>query len=119
MRSPPGEADGGAAQVDRRQADRRRAREPAQGARAAARRARRVGTEIGNDVEVRVHDSTAEMRYLVIPRRPEGGMSFPGPNSLGSSPATPRPGPPKPSFPCRTRVLGWTYAPPARVRSAT
>jgi len=30
------------------------------------------GTEIGSDVEVRVHDSTADMRYLVIPRRPEG-----------------------------------------------
>ena len=28
------------------------------------------GTHIPNDVEVRVHDSTAELRYLVIPVRP-------------------------------------------------
>lgn len=35
------------------------------------------GTEIPDDVEVRVHDSTADMRYLVVPRRPAGteGMS--------------------------------------------
>ena len=30
------------------------------------------GTEIPNDWEVRVHDSTADMRYMVLPRRPEG-----------------------------------------------
>ncbi|MEQ8252287.1 MAG: nitrile hydratase subunit alpha [Oceanibaculum nanhaiense] len=30
------------------------------------------GTEIPDDVEVRVHDSTADLRYLVIPRRPAG-----------------------------------------------
>jgi nitrile hydratase len=30
------------------------------------------GTEISDDVEVRVHDSTAELRYLVLPRRPAG-----------------------------------------------
>jgi nitrile hydratase len=30
------------------------------------------GTTIPNDVVVRVHDSTADMRYLVLPRRPEG-----------------------------------------------
>jgi len=30
------------------------------------------GTELGDDVEVRVWDSTSEMRYLVIPRRPDG-----------------------------------------------
>lgn len=30
------------------------------------------GTTILDDVEVRVHDSTADMRYLVLPRRPEG-----------------------------------------------
>jgi nitrile hydratase len=30
------------------------------------------GTVLAVDVEVRVHDSTADMRYLVIPRRPEG-----------------------------------------------
>jgi nitrile hydratase len=30
------------------------------------------GLELGDDVEVRVLDSTADMRYLVLPRRPEG-----------------------------------------------
>lgn len=30
------------------------------------------GTELADDVEIRVHDSTADMRYLVLPRRPEG-----------------------------------------------
>lgn len=30
------------------------------------------GTPIPDDVEVRVHDSTADMRYLVVPRRPDG-----------------------------------------------
>ncbi len=30
------------------------------------------GTEIADDVEVRVHDSTAELRYLVLPLRPAG-----------------------------------------------
>ena len=30
------------------------------------------GVEVGPDVEVRVWDSTAELRYLVIPQRPEG-----------------------------------------------
>ena len=30
------------------------------------------GTIIPDDVEVRVHDSTAIVRYLVLPRRPEG-----------------------------------------------
>lgn len=35
------------------------------------------GLELGNDVEVRVWDSTAEVRYLVIPQQPTGtaGMS--------------------------------------------
>ena len=35
------------------------------------------GTELADDVEVRVWDSTAEVRYLVLPQRPEGtdGMS--------------------------------------------
>ena len=35
------------------------------------------GVELGDDVEVRVLDSTADIRYLVIPRRPAGseGMS--------------------------------------------
>ena len=30
------------------------------------------GTPIPDDVEVRVHDSTADMRYLVLPERPSG-----------------------------------------------
>jgi nitrile hydratase len=30
------------------------------------------GTMIPDDVQIRVHDSTADMRYLVAPRRPEG-----------------------------------------------
>lgn len=30
------------------------------------------GTEIGDGKEIRVHDSTADMRYIVIPERPAG-----------------------------------------------
>lgn len=30
------------------------------------------GTEIADDVTVRVHDSLADLRYLVLPRRPDG-----------------------------------------------
>ncbi len=33
---------------------------------------REFGTELPADVEVRIHDSTADMRYLVLPRLPEG-----------------------------------------------
>ena len=33
---------------------------------------REFGTEIPDDVRLRVHDSTADMRYLVLPRRPAG-----------------------------------------------
>jgi nitrile hydratase len=38
---------------------------------------REFGTELGPDVTVRVHDSTADMRYMVLPMRPAGtaGMS--------------------------------------------
>jgi nitrile hydratase subunit alpha len=38
---------------------------------------REFGVELPDDVEVRVWDSTAELRYLVLPRRPEAteGMS--------------------------------------------
>src|SRR5213080_1710009 len=38
---------------------------------------REFGLEVPDDVEVRVWDSTSEMRYLVLPERPEGteGMS--------------------------------------------
>ena len=32
----------------------------------------RFGTEVGSDVAVRVWDSTAELRYLVLPERPQG-----------------------------------------------
>ena len=30
------------------------------------------GVKVKSGVEVRVHDSTAELRYLVLPRRPSG-----------------------------------------------
>jgi nitrile hydratase len=33
---------------------------------------REFGLELGEDVEVRVWDSTAEVRYLVLPERPTG-----------------------------------------------
>ena len=33
---------------------------------------REFGTEIPDNVPVRVHDSTADLRYLVLPQRPEG-----------------------------------------------
>ena len=32
---------------------------------------REFGTEIGPDREVRVHDSTADMRYMIMPQRPK------------------------------------------------
>jgi nitrile hydratase len=34
------------------------------------------GVELGDEVEVRVVDSTANVRYLVVPRRPEGTESL-------------------------------------------
>ena len=34
------------------------------------------GLELGEDVELRVLDSTADIRYLVIPRRPEGAAEL-------------------------------------------
>jgi len=34
------------------------------------------GTDIANDVEIRVHDSTADIRYLVIPQQPAGTESM-------------------------------------------
>lgn len=37
---------------------------------------REFGTVIGDDVEVRVHDSNAELRYLVMPMRPAGTERF-------------------------------------------
>ena len=33
---------------------------------------REFGVELPEDVEIRVHDSTAELRYLVLPERPAG-----------------------------------------------
>ena len=33
---------------------------------------REFGFAVPDDVGVRVHDSNADMRYLVLPRRPEG-----------------------------------------------
>jgi nitrile hydratase len=33
---------------------------------------REFGLQLPNDVEVRVWDSTAELRYLVLPERPAG-----------------------------------------------
>ena len=33
---------------------------------------REFGTEIASDVEIRVHDSTADLRYMVLPMRPNG-----------------------------------------------
>ncbi len=30
------------------------------------------GTELSNTVEIKVHDSTADMRYMVLPMRPDG-----------------------------------------------
>lgn len=37
---------------------------------------REFGTVLDDDVEVRVHDSTANMRYLVVPQRPEGTQGW-------------------------------------------
>jgi nitrile hydratase len=37
---------------------------------------REFGTEIPENVEVRVHDSTADMRYLVLPERPAGSEAL-------------------------------------------
>ncbi|MGI9509147.1 MAG: nitrile hydratase subunit alpha [Geminicoccaceae bacterium] len=33
---------------------------------------REFGTDIPENVELRVHDSTADLRYMVLPKRPEG-----------------------------------------------
>jgi nitrile hydratase alpha subunit len=38
---------------------------------------REFGTEIADDMVVRVHDSTADMRYLVLPKRPSGTDGWP------------------------------------------
>jgi len=41
------------------------------------------GVELGDEVEVRVVDSTANVRYLIVPRRPEGTGSL-GEDELAS-----------------------------------
>ena len=35
------------------------------------------GVALGGDIEVRVHDSTAELRYMVLPQRPAGTEGWP------------------------------------------
>ncbi len=30
------------------------------------------GVELSDDIDVRVHDSTAELRYMILPQRPAG-----------------------------------------------
>ena len=47
------------------------------------------GTHIPDDVEVRVSDSTAIVRYLVLPKRPEGTENFRKKNSPASLRAIP------------------------------
>jgi nitrile hydratase len=42
----------------------------------------------GPDVEITVWDASAESRYMVLPRRPEGTEALDEPNSRRSSPAT-------------------------------
>jgi nitrile hydratase len=37
---------------------------------------RELGLEFGEDVEVRVWDSTSQIRYLVLPERPAGTEGF-------------------------------------------
>jgi nitrile hydratase len=44
---------------------------------------RELGTELPSDIEVRVWDSTAEQRYLVLPERPVGTESL-GENALAA-----------------------------------
>jgi nitrile hydratase len=34
------------------------------------------GTQLPDDVEVRVHDSTADLRYMVLPARPAGSEAL-------------------------------------------
>ena len=39
------------------------------------------GVELADDVQVKVWDSTAELRYMVLPQRPEGTDGFWGGHS--------------------------------------
>jgi hypothetical protein len=81
------------ADEERRTIERMDARSPAGGAKMVARawvdpayRARVVvepravlaefGTELPETTEIRVHDSTADMRYMVLPMRPEGTQGW-------------------------------------------
>lgn len=61
------------------------------------------GLRLGEDVEVRVHDSTADMRYLVLPMRPSGAERLTEPelaelvsrdSMIGAAQAAPAPGGP-------------------------
>jgi nitrile hydratase len=44
---------------------------------------REFGLEIGEEVEVRILDSTADLRYLVLPKRPEGTENMSEPELAG------------------------------------
>ena len=35
-----------------------------------------MGCEVADDIDIRVWDSSAEVRYLVVPERPEGTESL-------------------------------------------
>jgi nitrile hydratase len=37
---------------------------------------REFGLDLGDDVEVRVHDSSSEVRYMVLPERPAGTEDY-------------------------------------------
>ena len=37
---------------------------------------REFGTDIADDVAIHVHDSTADIRFLVVPQRPRGTESL-------------------------------------------
>ena len=50
---------------------------------------RDFGVELPAETEIRVWDSTAELRYLVVPMRPAGTENFPRMSSPRSSPAIP------------------------------
>jgi nitrile hydratase len=37
---------------------------------------REFGLDLGDDVEIRVHDSSSEVRYMVLPERPAGTEDY-------------------------------------------
>ena len=47
-----------------------------------------MGTELPDDVEIRVWDSSAEVRYLVLPERPAGTAALDEAELAARSPAT-------------------------------